>query len=136
MRPFRVGFQKNPLFIKGLLAPRLHQIPKKIWPAHNSPKDCAVRNAEVRCRPLLRYIVGPDGGEIANAQDNDRSCWPSSAGHCVTNLGCECDHFDRSRAPRFACSNRGLLVRMVGRLNGSTQRGSILPMLLWPRERP
>src|SRR5262245_18580070 len=119
----------------GCQLPRLHQIPKKPS-AQLSERDCAARNAEVRCKPLLRYIIGPDGGEIANAQDNDRSCWPSSAAHWITNFGCECDHFDRSGAPRFACSNRGLLVRMVGRLNGSTQRRSILPMLLWPRERP
>ena len=52
----------------------------------------------------------------------------------VINLEWECDHFDRTRnaflSRRFACSDRGLLVRMVGGLNGSTQRRSILPMLL------
>src|SRR5262249_32716424 len=37
---------------------------------------------------------------------------------------------------RFDRSDRGLLVRTVGGLNGSTQRRSILPMLLSPRERP
>src|SRR5215469_17758480 len=74
------------------------------------------------------------GGRRRNgdAQDNDwRCCCPSSPGHCITDLGCERDCFERSRnAPRFACSDRGLLVRMVGGLNGSTQRRSILPMLL------
>src|SRR5215831_14428663 len=69
-----------------------------------------------------------------------KCCWFSSPGHRLTNLGCEGDYPDGRRntffSRRFAHSDGGLLVRPVGRLNGSNRRRSILPMLLSPRERP
>jgi len=72
-----------------------------------------------------------DGGGIAMHKTMIGAAAGLALLHCITNLGCERDYFSDSRnAPRFAYSDRGLLVRMVGGLNGSTQRRSILPMLL------
>ena len=86
-----------------------------------------------------RCFLHPRGG--FDAQVNDwRFCWPSSLGHWLTKLGCERDHFDRSRSTslfclrRFACADLGLLVRTFGGHNGSARRRSVLPMLLSPRE--